>query len=56
MVPEVEVEEMPTFCCGVVTVPVQPDPEQVVTASATTTLSETDAVVPAMDVIVTVGV
>jgi hypothetical protein len=38
------------------TVPEQPDPLQFVTASATVTLSETDAMDPAMDVIDTVGV
>ena len=55
MEPAVEVDEIPRFCCGVVTVPVQPVPPQFVTASATVTLSVTDAVGLATDVMVTVG-
>ena len=51
-----EVEEIPSVCCGVVTDPLQPDPLHVVTASATVTEAETEAGSPATDVIDTTGV
>jgi hypothetical protein len=56
MVPDVEVEEICSVCDDVETVPEQPDPVHVVTASATLTPSETEADPPAMDVIVTAAV